>query len=505
MRRLGWQILITISVLGIHNTGFSADSYVSASGSHTTPYDTWETAATNLADAVAHVGEGETCWVADGEYTVDSEINVYSLRTIRSMNGRDSTTLKATGANRIFHIYNPGVVDGFTITNAHPATAGGAVYLHQGGTLLNSIIEGCSGTFGGAIYFWQGGTVSNCIIRNNSSSGNVGGCALDAGGLLVDSEISWNNANSGQAGGVNMSGGIIRNCTIKTNSCTTHGGGVYATGSSLVDGCTIEGNTSGGNAGGIHVQAGVVVSNCTIISNHSTAGSAGGIDMAGGGLVSDSVITGNSSANIGGIYIYQSGVVENCEITKNYAPGVGGVTIYDGATVDGSILRNCLVAGNEATTGHSGGIRFLDYGTVENCTIVYNKSAQVGGGFHYYSGTVAATNNIVWYNEGSSGGNISGAIDQWHYSCSPSLTNPGNNNTTGDPNFTDLGNSNAGTNAILGDYSIASSTSPCVNSGLNLAWMSTATDLDGNARISGGTVDMGAYEFTPSGTLLVIQ
>jgi hypothetical protein len=38
-------------------------------------------------------------------------------------------------------------------------------------------------------------------------------------------------------------------------------------------------------------------------------------------------------------------------------------------------------------------------------------------------------------------------------------------------------------------------TSPCINAGINQDWMVAATDLDGNPRISWGTVDMGAYEF----------
>ena len=37
-------------------------------------------------------------------------------------------------------------------------------------------------------------------------------------------------------------------------------------------------------------------------------------------------------------------------------------------------------------------------------------------------------------------------------------------------------------------------TSPCINTGTNLAWMDQAVDLAGNPRIQDGTADIGAFE-----------
>src|SRR5262249_31752573 len=74
-----------------------------------------------------------------------------------------------------------------------------------------------------------------------------------------------------------------------------------------------------------------------------------------------------------------------------------------------------------------------------------------------------------------------------HYCCTtplPAVTEGGVGNITNSPIFVDLARGNLR----------LQSDSPCINAGNN-AYAPSGPDLDGNPRIAGGTVDIGAYEF----------
>lgn len=59
-------LYLFIAVLCTCTISRAATNYVSLSGSHTTPFDTWAKSATNIHDAVALAGDNDTVLVSNG-------------------------------------------------------------------------------------------------------------------------------------------------------------------------------------------------------------------------------------------------------------------------------------------------------------------------------------------------------------------------------------------------------------------------------------------------------
>ena len=168
---------------------------------------------------------------------------------------------------------------------------------------------------------------------------------------------------------------------------------------------------------------------------------------------------GHSALDGGGAV---GGTVRYSIIESNSAERNGG-----GAA--SAMLVNCIVAGNSALGGNGGG---LYNSSAVNCTVVGNSATGNGGGTFADAAGVEGINCIVTGNTAAQEPNISSIVTK--RSC-----------FMGDPSFVDAAN---GDFRLLGD-------SPCIDMGNN-RYVAGETDIRGNARIQGGIVDLGAYEFT---------
>jgi len=489
-------------LLACAGTALADVHYVDLNSTNATPpYTNWPTAATNIQDAVDVALAGDELVVTNGIYATGgraiygaltkNRIAVNKPLTLRSVNGPRFTviqghrvpgTTNGDGAIRCVYLANGAGLYGFTLTNG----------------ATRAVNAGDHDTSGGGLWCESTDTVliSNCVVTGNSAYQNGGGAYQ---GTLNNCTLTGNSAKSGGGGAYS---GTLNNCTLTGNS----GGGAY---SSTLNNCTLTGNSGGGGA----VSSTLI--NCTLTGNSPSG--------AFSSTLNNCTVSSNSSSGLGG-GAYQS-TLNNCTLTSNWAQ-YGGGGIYQGTlnncTLSGnstyyfegggaydSALTNCTLTGNSAQYG--GGAYG---GTLDNCTLIGNSASFNGGAA--YGGTLnncTLTGNSVIGNSASfSGGGASGdpnydpcilnncivffnstgagVDDNYSYSilnycCTTPQPTNGIGNITNAPLFVDT---NGWSNLRL------QSNSPCINAGNN-AYAPAGPDLDGNPRIVGSTVDIGAYEY----------
>jgi hypothetical protein len=487
------------------------------------PYTNWVSAATNIQDAIDVADPGDQILVTNGVYQtggrvvpgfLTNRVAITKPLIVQSVNGPAVTRIQGnrnapyvpfgSSSARCAYVTNGAMLTGFTLTNGATQNSSGVdgngagVWCESTDAVVSNcvLVYNMARTFGGGSY---SGTLVDCTFVGNSSDGNGGGAYLSA---LVHCSLTGGTAGSG-GGGYSCT---LTNCTVSSNKAGD-GGGVY---NSTAYNCTISNNRWGGQGGGASSST---LYHCTVSNNLVSDHDGGSTTFGGGALFStlyDCTVSGNSAGSYGGGTHYSTlsnclvidntagtygggamnGTLNNCTIAGNVAQAwsgggaasatlnncmiIGNTANHSGGGASSCTLDNCVVISNSAGTYGGGGTR---YGTLNNCTVVGN-SAPKGGGV---SDSVLK-NCIVFYNLAPSNPNYHGTATV-DYSCTTPLPTSGTGNITNEPLFI---------NKTAGNLRLETN-SPCINIG-NHAYVTNSTDLDGNPRIVGGTVDVGAYE-----------
>jgi hypothetical protein len=235
----------------------------------------------------------------------------------------------------------------------------------------------------------------------------------------------------------------------------------------VLDGFTVRDNA--GHLAGLTVSGGTSsIANCTIAANSS-----GAQVLNGTATFTNCSISGNAGF---GAYVDADGVANFTACTFN-ANAIAAIVGSNNSTAN---VSNCIVSGGEVGIVPDGitALVAITNSTLTDSTIaaVYEPAgtaivsncilASNAAGIMVESGTATLSHNNVW----STGDNYTG-------------TSPDAYSISADPLFV---------NSAGGDYHLLAG-SPCIDAGDDSAVAGT-TDLDGNPRVSGNHVDLGATE-----------
>lgn len=254
-------------------------------------------------------------------------------------------------------------------------------------------------------------------------------------------------------------GGSVSNIVVSISGLTVangyapstfSGGGILTqNGPTLnLNGVTVRNNTAGGQGGGILQALGTLNILNSTISNNTAGRDGGGINNnEGAANIANTTISDNTAQYGGGIINFRQLSLNNITISNNSATALGGGVDNEGTAT----VRNTIIANNTAP-----------------------------GGSDIYRAFTSSGNNLIGNSTDSTG-----------------FTNGVNGDIVGtavapiNPLFGPLQNNGGQTDTralLLG--------SPAINAGNNAD--TAATDQRGSARIVGGTIDIGAYEFIPN-------
>jgi predicted outer membrane repeat protein len=242
------------------------------------------------------------------------------------------------------------------------------------------------------------------------ASGLQGTIHLVTGELLITDSVTINGPGVRQlsiSGGLGLGLGFSRVFEF-AGGTTDSISGLSITGGNGVANNPKSASGFGGFGGGILNLGSLTITNCNIFFNRTlfTGFSGGAIDNEGSLTVSDSTLSGNSSAWSGGA-IANSGtlMVSGSTLSDNQAFSYGGGGIANGGTL---IVSGSTLSDNQAFGGFSGGGIDNEGTLTVNASILSNNSASSGGGISndLFSTSMTISSSTLSHNSASDGGGL---------------------------------------------------------------------------------------------------
>ena len=358
--------------------------------------------------------------------------------------------------------------------------------------------------------------ILNLSIINGTSS--LGGLNINTSGSveIYKCQISKNTSGGGLR--IDTTGNAtIKDCIIQNNSSSTYGGGVYVKANNINVENNIISSNYGKFGGGIYIHStNNTLFNKNVVKSNTINGSCvdmgrghgdayGSVSIGGGGIyvrsttltltnnkISENTVAAGRFSLGGGLYTYCSGttVISENVISKNLVRTADwryhctGAGIYACLINGDYIVKNNTIAENSgrASSNYGIGIHFSNPSQDKNTIIVNNiiwgnkntwdtSNVKIDDLYIYKS----HQNLNVWHNIYKTI-----RVEKTDYPFSPISTKQSN------PLFV---------NSEMNDYKISIS-SPAIDSGTTESIEVSETDIIGNNRIIGKTIDVGAYEYS---------
>lgn len=379
----------------------------------------WADAFTDLQDALAVAGPGDSIWVAQGTYypTSGADRQMYfNLRPGVAVYGGFNTTETALeqrdwqayptvlsgdigvpgdSTDNSYHVLFALGVDSTALFNGFTITEGRALYAAPGyfGPLRS----------GGGLYVETDAAhpdcsprIENCRFEHN---------AANDGGAIHCSGLNGKRANP-----------IVRNCVFSSNWAVSRGGAFYKWGPSpeespfVLGNCRFEFNYATGEGGALAVFdlcGEVVVEGCTFFNNETSAD---------GGAAFLNTYCGKGNL-----------LVKNCSFQENTQDGAGAFYfnlspsgLAQGDTFHLRLSQN-IFSDNRSKVGNGGGVHVANQSaatllklTISNCHFIENRAFNFGGGIDISVDTHSKINSDInscnFIDNKAGGGGISGAI-----------------------------------------------------------------------------------------------